>query len=92
MIVCITDDGPGIAPDVITRIFEPFYTTKPMGKGTGLGLDISRRIILSHRGTITASSRPGETVFTVHIPAETGALQAEPAASTPTAGAAGAGG
>ena len=52
-----------------SRIFEPFFTTKPVGAGTGLGLDIARRIVIGHRGAIGVRSRPGATVFSVTIPA-----------------------
>ncbi len=51
-----------------SRIFDPFFTTKGVGKGTGLGLDISRRIVLSHRGNLSVRSQPGDTVFTASIP------------------------
>ena len=68
LIVEITDDGPGIPPDIRTRIFEPFFTTKPIGEGTGLGLDVSRRIIKNHSGSISFESRPGETRFIVKLP------------------------
>jgi signal transduction histidine kinase len=64
----IADDGHGIPADVQSRIFEPFFTTKPVGQGTGLGLDIARRIILAHRGGITVRSTPGRTVFVVTLP------------------------
>jgi signal transduction histidine kinase len=67
--VAVTDDGPGIPPDQQTRVFEPFYTTKPVGQGTGLGLDIVRRIVTGHRGDIAVDSRPGATTFTVTLPA-----------------------
>ncbi|GIV23247.1 MAG: hypothetical protein KatS3mg025_0906 [Bacteroidia bacterium] len=63
-----TDSGPGIPPDILPRIFEPFFTTKPKGEGTGLGLDICRRIVEKHHGQITVQSRPGETTFTVYLP------------------------
>jgi signal transduction histidine kinase len=67
--VRIADDGPGIAPDLQRRIFEPFYTTKPVGSGTGLGLDTARRIVADrHSGELTVQSRPGETVFRVRLP------------------------
>lgn len=66
--VCITDTGPGIPPEVLPRIFEPFFTTKPRGEGTGLGLDICRRIVEKHRGHITVESQPGRTTFTVWLP------------------------
>jgi signal transduction histidine kinase len=69
VLVEIGDDGPGIPADVQPRIFDPFYTTKPVGDGTGLGLDIARRIIIGHRGGIAVRSRPGNTVFSVTIPA-----------------------
>src|SRR5215207_5293613 len=63
VVIEIADTGPGMPPDVAARAFEPFYTTKDVGKGTGLGLDIARRIIVErHRGQIMIDSRPGETV------------------------------
>jgi signal transduction histidine kinase len=56
-------------PDVQARAFEPFFTTKDVGKGTGLGLDISRRIVVErHDGEILIASQPGETVVTVKLP------------------------
>jgi signal transduction histidine kinase len=65
----VADDGPGIAPRVLPRIWEPFFTTKGVGEGTGLGLDIARRIVeRSHGGQIRAASRPGDTRFTVTLP------------------------
>ncbi|WP_432824370.1 ATP-binding protein [Dactylosporangium sp. CA-092794] len=65
----IADTGPGIPPDVRPRIFEPFFTTKPVGEGTGLGLDISYRIVVKkHHGDIRVSSEPGDTRFTVLLP------------------------
>ncbi len=67
--VDIADTGPGIPPDVVGRVFEPFFTTKPVGEGTGLGLDISWRIVVNrHRGDLRVTSQPGETVFTVRLP------------------------
>lgn len=65
----ITDSGAGIPPEIQSRIFETFFTTKPVGKGTGLGLDIVRRIVENrHQGTITLESKPGETRFSVRLP------------------------
>lgn len=65
----ICDDGPGISADIIDRIFNPFFTTKPFGEGTGLGLDLARRIVVEkHRGDLRAESRPGETRFIVLLP------------------------
>jgi signal transduction histidine kinase len=69
VVVEFADDGPGIPADVQPRIFDPFYTTKQVGDGTGLGLDIARRIVVGHRGTMSVRSRPGHTVFSVSIPA-----------------------
>ncbi len=67
--VCIEDNGCGIPPDALPRVFEPFYTTKPQGQGTGLGLDTVWRIVTAeHGGTITAESEPGRTTFHVRLP------------------------
>jgi signal transduction histidine kinase len=69
VVVEIADTGPGMPPEVVARAFEAFYTTKDVGKGTGLGLDIARRIVVErHGGTITIDSHPGETVLRVSIP------------------------
>ena len=68
VLVEIRDNGPGIPPDVLPRIFEPFFTTKGVGKGTGLGLDIARRIIAKHGGNVQVRSRPGDTLFQVRLP------------------------
>ncbi|MBN9658050.1 MAG: GHKL domain-containing protein [Acidobacteria bacterium] len=68
ILVEIGDNGPGIPPEVQSRIFDPFFTTKGVGEGTGLGLDIVRRIVRSHRGTILVDSDPGRTVFQVRLP------------------------
>ncbi len=65
----IGDTGPGIPPDLRQRIFEPFFTTKPVGQGTGLGLDISYRIVVvRHGGDLTVESQPGDTRFIVKLP------------------------
>ena len=70
VLVEIADNGPGMSKDIINHIFEPFFTTKEPGKGTGLGLDISYRIVtFRHGGRIHAHSKPGETVFSVYLPA-----------------------
>ena len=68
VVVRITDDGSGIPPDVMSRIFDPFFTTKGVGKGTGLGLDIVRRILKRHEGEIEVESVPGRTQFRVMLP------------------------
>jgi signal transduction histidine kinase len=69
VVVEIGDTGPGMPPHVADRAFEPFYTTKDVGKGTGLGLDIARRIVVDrHGGAITIDPRPGETVLVVRLP------------------------
>ncbi len=63
------DTGPGVPPELKERIFEPFFTTKPVGEGTGLGLDISWRIVVNkHHGDIALESVPGDTRFRVRLP------------------------
>ena len=64
----IWNDGPGIPPEVVSRIFEPFYTTKPPGQGLGLGLDTVTRIVNKHNGFVTVDSKPGATCFQVRLP------------------------
>jgi signal transduction histidine kinase len=67
--VDITDDGPGIAPEIQDHVFDPFFTTKEVGSGTGLGLDTSRRIVVDrHHGSLSVDSRPGRTQFRVRVP------------------------
>lgn len=66
--VRIVDNGPGIPATVRERIFDPFFSTKPMGQGTGLGLDIVRRLVRHNDGTIDVESQPGRTEFLVTLP------------------------
>jgi signal transduction histidine kinase len=69
MLVEIADTGPGVPADIQPRIFEPFFTTKPFGEGTGLGLDISWRIVVNkHHGDLKVQSVPGDTRFQVRLP------------------------
>ncbi|MPZ17145.1 MAG: GHKL domain-containing protein [Luteitalea sp.] len=83
----VIDNGSGIPEALQSRIFEPFYTTKAMGTGTGLGLDIVQRVVtLQHSGRVTVSSEPGHTVFTVSLPLEVGPV-AEPAPHQPASNA-----
>ena len=73
----IGDTGPGVPAEIRDRIFEPFFTTKPVGEGTGLGLDISWRIIVnSHHGDLTVESVPGDTRFRVRLPVTAPAREA----------------
>jgi signal transduction histidine kinase len=73
VVVEVVDTGPGMPPEVRARAFEPFYTTKDVGKGTGLGLDISRRIIEDrHSGEMSIESEPGRTVMRVALPVARG--------------------
>jgi signal transduction histidine kinase len=75
----ICDDGPGIPDDIIENIFNPFFTTKPFGEGTGLGLDLARRIVVEkHHGDLRVKSEPGDTRFFVLLPL------VAPAPETPT--------
>ncbi len=67
-VIRVIDNGHGISPKDLPRIFDPFYTTKPTGEGTGLGLSVSYGIIEDHGGTIHASSRKGKTEFIVTLP------------------------
>lgn len=72
--VSIIDSGAGIPAEMRSRIFEPFFTTKPVGKGSGLGLEVVRRIVENrHQGAISLESRPGRTQFSVCLPTATGA-------------------
>jgi len=66
--VDITDNGHGIPEKVIDQIFDPFFTTKGVGEGTGLGLEVTRRIIDRHKGKITVKSVPGNTTFSICLP------------------------
>src|SRR4030095_15055063 len=66
--VKIIDNGSGISPEILSRIFDPFFTTKKVGEGTGIGLDLVKRIIKHHNGEIKVNSKPGRTEFVICIP------------------------
>jgi signal transduction histidine kinase len=68
VVVRIVDNGNGIPDEIRKKIFDPFFTTKPMGQGTGLGLDIVRRLVRHNDGEISVESRPGRTEFRVVLP------------------------
>jgi hypothetical protein len=88
LLVEIADTGPGIPDEIKDRIFEPFFTTKPVGAGTGLGLDISWRIVVDkHHGTLSVDSTPGNTRFLVNLPlvAPTEPEPGEPTGEVPDA-------
>ncbi|GAB1693349.1 ATP-binding protein [Krasilnikovia sp. M28-CT-15] len=69
VVVSVGDTGPGVPENLRKRVFEPFFTTKPVGQGTGLGLDISYRIVVNgHGGDIRLESQPGDTRFLVRLP------------------------
>jgi signal transduction histidine kinase len=69
LLVEFRDTGPGVPQDIQSRIFDPFFTTKPVGQGTGLGLDISWRIVVNkHHGHLEVRSVPGDTRFQVRLP------------------------
>jgi signal transduction histidine kinase len=68
--IWFSDDGPGIPQDNMSRIFQPFFTTKEVGKGTGLGLSICHGIITEHNGRIWAENKPGGgATFNIELPA-----------------------
>ena len=68
IIISITDNGAGIPAEIQPKIFEPFFTTKPAGEGSGLGLDIVKKIIDKHDGKIELESKPGQTTFKISLP------------------------
>ncbi len=68
VIIEIADDGPGIPPEIRDRIYDPFFTTKEVGKGTGQGLALARSTIQRHSGSLECSSGPGGTTFTIRLP------------------------
>jgi signal transduction histidine kinase len=75
----IEDTGTGIPPETLERIFEPFYTTKPRGKGTGLGLLVTRGIVLEHGGAIDVESEIGKgTTFAIRLPREPAVAKGDP--------------
>jgi signal transduction histidine kinase len=78
VVVEIADNGTGIPNEIRARIFDPFFTTKPVGHGTGLGLDIVRRLVRHSLGEISVESRPGLTVFRVALPIDAGASEVRP--------------
>ena len=79
VVIRIIDTGVGMTPEQVLRIFEPFYTTKPEGQGTGLGMSVSLGIVKSHGGLLDVSSEPGRgTTMTVQLP-----LKAVPAPAAP---------
>ena len=71
VVVSVIDDGPGIPIEIRERLFDPFFTTKPVGKGTGLGLDIVRRLVIHNDGEIDFETVPGRTEFRVSLPVAT---------------------
>lgn len=81
VVIEIHDNGPGVPDEIATRVWDPFFTTKDVGQGTGLGLDIVRRLIeRSHAGIVSLATRPGDTCFQVRLPI---APPAPPAAGLP---------
>ncbi|MEJ2397657.1 MAG: ATP-binding protein, partial [Gammaproteobacteria bacterium] len=71
IVVEIEDNGPGIPQEIQSKIFDPFFTTKGPGQGTGLGLNISRNLVVQkHHGEISVISQPGSTCFAVRLPVD----------------------
>ncbi|MFJ9734912.1 ATP-binding protein [Streptomyces sp. NPDC101169] len=84
VLVEFRDTGPGVPPEIRSRIFDPFFTTKPVGQGTGLGLDISWRIVVNkHHGTLRVESEPGDTRFQVLLPLTAGTPEERSALTNP---------
>ncbi|EMO31981.1 GHKL domain protein [Leptospira santarosai str. HAI821] len=77
VIVEIEDDGPGIPVKIQDRIWDPFFTTKDQGEGTGLGLGIAKGIVEKHKGKITLTSHPGKTIFRIELPVNPEAVPSE---------------
>ncbi len=72
VVVLVGDTGPGVPPELVDRIWEPFFTTKPVGQGAGLGLDVARRVVEDeHGGRLTVASAPGDTWFAARLPRTT---------------------
>ncbi|MGH7703724.1 MAG: ATP-binding protein, partial [Gemmatimonadales bacterium] len=75
----VEDDGPGVPPELLTRVFDPFFTTKPEGEGTGLGLSVSAGIVADHLGRLSAEPRPGGgACFIMELPLSTSTLPTPP--------------
>jgi two-component system, NtrC family, sensor kinase len=72
VVISIEDNGPGIPPEIRTKIFEAFFTTKPVGEGSGLGLHIIGKILEKHKGVLELESIPGKTKFMIKVPALVG--------------------
>jgi signal transduction histidine kinase len=83
VVVEIADNGPGIPEKVLPHIYEPFFTTKGVGEGTGLGLDTVQRIVRKHRGHIQVESEPGDTRFQIWLPLAESAKEPAPPPGQP---------